>query len=167
MNTLRQFRLELTRLLQNRLTWLAILVTALSPIAGLTVYRPLYSSSDSGYVTTMQGMYLANPALAGGILGAVAFAILTVWSMDRLRRDGMETLTHAVVSPMTAALTRLGALLCVSILAQAITTLAWLPYTIVKLGAVFDVESYLLIHLIFKALLLSGSNLFWPYSKSL
>jgi hypothetical protein len=68
---------------------------------------------------------------------------------------------------MTAALTRLGALLCVSILAQAITTLAWLPYTIVKLGAVFDVESYLLIHLIFKALLLSGSNLFWPYSKSL
>lgn len=149
MNTLRQFRLELTRLLQNRLTWLAILLTALSPIAGLTVYRPLYSSSDSGYVTTMQGMYLANPALAGGILGAVVFAILTVWSMDRLRRDGMETLTHAVVSPMTAALTRLGALLCVSILAQAITTLAWLPYTIVKLGAVFDVESYLLIYLIF------------------
>ena len=67
MNTLRQFRLELTRLLQNRLTWLAILVTALSPIAGLTVYRPLYSSSDSGYVTTMQGMYLANPALAGAV----------------------------------------------------------------------------------------------------
>ena len=55
MNTLRQFRLELTRLLQNRLTWLAILLTALSPVAGLTVYRPLYSSSDSGYVTTMQG----------------------------------------------------------------------------------------------------------------
>ena len=149
MNTLRQFCLELTRLLQNRLTWLAILLTALSPIAGLTVYRPLYSSSDSGYVTTMQGMYLANPALAGGILGAVVFAILTVWSMDRLRRDGMETLTHAVVSPMTAALTRLGALLCVSILAQAITTLAWLPYAIMKLGAVFDLKSYLLIYLIF------------------
>ena len=51
MNTLRQFRLELTRLLQNRLTWLAILLTALSPVVGLTVYRPLYSSSDSGYVT--------------------------------------------------------------------------------------------------------------------
>ena len=149
MNILRQFRLELARLLQNRLTWLAILLTALSPIAGLTVYRPLYSSGESGYVTTMQGMYLANPALAGSILGAAIFAILTVWSMDRLRRDGMEALAHAVVSPMTAALTRLGALLCVSILAQAAVTLAWLPYSIFKLGAVFDLESYLLIHLIF------------------
>ena len=66
MNTLRQFRLELTRLLQNRLTWLAILVTALSPIAGLTVYRPLYSSSDSGYVTTMQGLSLPNIWAAKG-----------------------------------------------------------------------------------------------------
>ena len=113
---IRQFRLELTRLLQNRLTWLAVLLTALSPIAGLTVYHPLYSNSESSYVTTMQGMYLANPALAGGVLGAVVFVILTVWSMDRLRRDGMEALTHAVVSPMTAALTRLGALLCVSVL---------------------------------------------------
>ena len=82
MNTLRQFRLELTRLLQNRLTWLAILLTALSPIAGLTVYRPLYSSSDSGYVTTMQGMYLANPALAGGILGLsyLRFSLSGAWT---------------------------------------------------------------------------------------
>ena len=146
---IRQFRLELARLLQNRLTWLAVLLTALSPIAGLTVYHPLYSNSESSYVTTMQGMYLANPALAGGVLGAVVFVILTVWSMDRLRRDGMEALTHAVVSPMTAALTRLGALLCVSVLAQAVTTLVWLPYAMFKLGAVFDLEGYLLIHLIF------------------
>ena len=144
MNILRQFRLELAQLLQNRLTWLAILLTALAPIAGLTVYRPLYHDN-----ATVQGMYLANPALAGGVLGAVLFAILTVWSMDRLRRDGMETLTHAAVSPMTAALTRLGALLCVSILAQAVTTLIWLPYTIFKLGTIFDLESYVLIHLIF------------------
>ena len=66
MNILRQFRLELARLLQNRLTWLAILLTALAPIAGLTVYRPLYHDN-----ATMQGMYLANPALAGGVLGTV------------------------------------------------------------------------------------------------
>ena len=150
MNILRQFRLELARLLHNRITWLAILLTALAPIVGLSVYRPLFNSSESGgYVTTMQGMYLANPALAGGVLGAIVFAILTAWSMDRLKREGMETLTHAVVSPMAAALTRLGALLCVSIVAQVVTTLAWLPYTIFKLRAVFDLESYLLIHLIF------------------
>lgn len=149
MSILRQFRLELTRLLQSRLTRLAILLTAISPIVGLTVYRPLFSVSESGYVTTMQGMDLANPALAGGIFGAVIFAILTVLSMDRLRQDGMETLFHAVVSPMTASLTHLGALLCLSVLAWLITMLAWLPYTMFKLGAIFDAESYFLIYVIF------------------
>lgn len=149
MSILRQFRLELTRLLQSRLTWLSILLTMISPIAGLTVYRPLSSVSENNYVTTMQGMHLANPALAGGILGTVIFAVLTVWNMDRFRRSGMETLSHAVISPMTATLTHLGALLCLSVLAQLITILAWLPYTIFKLGAVFDAESYFLIYVIF------------------
>ncbi len=149
MSILRQFRLELTRLVQSRLTWLAILLTIISPIVGLTVYHPLLSVSESGYATTMQGMDLANPALAGGVLGAVIFAILTVLSMDRLRRDGMEALFHAVVSPMTASLTQLGALLFLSVLTQLIAMLVWLPYTMFKLGAVFDAESYFLIYVIF------------------
>lgn len=149
MNTLRQFRLELSRLLQSRLTWLVILLTVFAPLAGLTVYRPLDSISESGYLTTMQGMFLANPALAGGLLGAVLFALLTVWNQDRIRRSGMEALTDAVVSPMSAALTRLGAVLCVSLLAQAITILVWLPYTVFKLGVVFDLESYFLMYTVF------------------
>lgn len=149
MSTMRQFRLELARLLRSRLTWLAVLLTVLAPVAGLTVYQPLYSTSESSYVTTMQGMYLATPALAAGLLGAVVFALLTVWEQDRVCRGGMEALTHAVVSPMAAALTRLGALLCVSVLAQAVTMLAWLPFTVFKLGAVFDGESYFLMYLIF------------------
>ncbi|MBD5085282.1 MAG: M1 family metallopeptidase [Clostridiales bacterium] len=149
MATLRQFSLEIARLLQNRVTWLAVLLTACSPIAGLTIYRPLVSNSENSYVSTMQGMYLANPALAGGVLGAIVFALLTIWSIDRFRRSGMETLAHVVVSPMTAALTQTGALLCVSALAQVFTMLLWLPYTVFKLGAVFDAESYLLMYLTF------------------
>jgi len=61
--------------------------------------------------------------LAGGLLGAIIFAILTVWNQDRIRRGGMETLADAVVSSMSTALTRLGAMLCVSLLAQAVTML--------------------------------------------
>lgn len=149
MRILKQFCLELVRLFQSRFTWIAILLTTLSPVAGLTVYRPLPSASESGYVTTMQGMYLADPALAGGVLGAVVLAILTVWNMDVLRRNGMETLSHAVVFPMTAALTHLGALLCTSAVAWLITVLAWLPYTIFRLGAVFDAGSYFLMYAVF------------------
>ncbi len=141
--------LELSWLLRNRLTWLAILLTTLSPLAGLTVYRPLFSNSESSYVTTMQGMYVANPALAAGVLGAVIFALLTVWSLDRIRRGGMEALTHAAASPLTMAAARLGALFLVSALAQAFTMLAWLPWTVSRLGVIFDQESYLFQYLVF------------------
>lgn len=149
MSALHRFRLELGRLLRGRLTWAVILLTVLSPLAGLTVYRPIPSSSAEQYVTSMQGMYLANPALAGGLIGAAAFAVLTAWESDRVKRGGMEVLTDAVVSPMSAAWTRLWALLSLSALAQALTMLAWLPWTAYALGAVFDLASYCLVYLIF------------------
>lgn len=149
MSALRRFRLELGRLLWGRPAWTVILLTALSPLAGLTVYRPVYSTSVQQYVTSMQGMYLANPALAGGLIGAAAFAVLTAWELDRVKRGSMETLTDAVVSPLSAAWTRLWALLCVSVLAQALTMLAWLPWTAYVLGPVFDLGSYCLIYLVF------------------
>ena len=60
---------ELARLLRGRLTWLAAALTVLSPLAGLTVYRS--ASAD-----TMQSLYVANPALAGGVLGGLLFALL-------------------------------------------------------------------------------------------
>lgn len=149
MSALRRFRLELGRLLRGRPAWAVILLTALSPLAGFTVYRPVYSTSVQQYVTSMQGMYLVNPALAGGLIGAAAFAVLTAWELDRVKRGGMETLTDAVVSPLSGAWTRLWALLCVSVLAQAFTMLAWLPWTAYVLGPVFDLASYCLIYLVF------------------
>ena len=40
MKTLRLFPLELGRLLRSRLTWLVVLLTVLSPAAGLILYKP-------------------------------------------------------------------------------------------------------------------------------
>ena len=64
MKTLKLFPLELGRLLQSRLTWLIVLLTVLSSAAGLVLYRPATS-------TTMLSLYLANPAMAGGVAGGV------------------------------------------------------------------------------------------------
>lgn len=149
MSAPRRYRLELGRLLRGRAAWAAILLTVLSPLAGLTVYRPIASSSAERYVTSMQGMYLANPALAGGLIGGLAFAVLTAWELDRVRRGGMETLTDAVVSPLSAAWTRLLALLSLAALAQAAALLAWLPWTAHALGVVFNLGSYCLMYLVF------------------
>lgn len=144
-----QFRLETGRLLRARPTWLAVGLTALSPAVGLVWYRPLLSASGTEYVTSTLGACVANPALAGGLLGAICFAVLTVWELSRAHRSEMDTLTDAVSPPMTAALVRLAALLCVSAAAQAITMLLWLPYTVSAAGAVFDAKSYVLLYLLF------------------
>ena len=68
------FSLELRRLLLSRLTWLIALLTLLSPLAGLTLYKP----ASAG---TMLSMYLANPALAGGAAGGVLFGLLAVFEL--------------------------------------------------------------------------------------
>ena len=96
MKTLRLFPLELGRLLRSRLTWLAVLLTVLSPAAGLTLYKPATAS-------TMLSMYLANPAVAGGAAGGILFALLTVFDLDRARRSRADVLTDAAVSPLTMA----------------------------------------------------------------
>ena len=64
MKALHLFCLELGRLFQSRLTWLVILLTVLSPLAGLVLYKP--TAAD-----TMLSMYLADPALAGGVLSGL------------------------------------------------------------------------------------------------
>ena len=46
MRTMRLFWLELRRLLQSRLTWLIVLLTVLSPMVGLTLYRPATASQS-------------------------------------------------------------------------------------------------------------------------
>ena len=122
---------ELARLLRGRLTWLAAALTVLSPLAGLTVYRS--ASAD-----TMQSLYVANPALAGGVLGGLFFALLTLCDCARTSRCRVEVLCDAAVSPLTAALARLMALLGTAALTLALTLLTWLPWTAHTVGAVFD-----------------------------
>ncbi len=144
-----QFRLELGRLMKNRWTWLVIALTMISPTVGLTLYRPLFSTSSTEYVTTMTGIYIANPALAGGLVGAVLFGVFTIWELSRVERSGIGNLMAAVCSPMTTAFLHLTAILCVSIVAQSITMMVWLPYTMNVVGTVFDAASYIMGYLIF------------------
>ena len=84
------FRVEIGRLFRNRLTWLAIAVTGLSPAAGLWLYRPLASSSEAAYSVSLTGAYLGNPALAGGIGSAVIFALLTALECSRSHRSRVD-----------------------------------------------------------------------------
>ena len=137
MKTLKLFPLELGRLLQSRLTWLIVLLTVLSPAAGLVLYRPATS-------TTMLSLYLANPAMAGGVMGGVLFGALTVYELDRVSRSRADVLMDAAVSPLTMALTRLLALLAAAAGTLALTMLVWLPVSAGLIGSVFSGVDYAL-----------------------
>ena len=137
MKTLKLFPLELGRLLQSRLTWLIVLLTVLSPAAGLVLYRPATA-------TTMLSLYLANPAMAGGVAGGILFGALTVYELDRVSRSRADVLMDAAVSPLTMALTRLLALLAAAVGTLALTMLVWLPVSAGLIGSVFSGVDYAL-----------------------
>lgn len=147
MRTMRLFWLELRRLLQSRLTWLIVLLTVLSPLVGLTLYRPATAS-------TMLTQYLANPAIAGGAVGGVLFGILTIFELDRPSRSRVEALTDAAVSPLTMALVRLAALITSAGLALLLVMAVWFPISWGMIGQVFDAADYLLSYLLLTGLAL-------------
>ena len=147
MTVLRQFPPELRRLLLSRLTWLTMLLTVLSPLAGLAGFGP--ASAE-----TMQSVYLANPAVAGGALGGALFGLLTVFELNRSGRSRTEALLDAAVSPLAMALVRLLALLAAAVLTLALTLAVWLPVSRQLIGAVFSAADCVLAYTIFFGLAL-------------
>ena len=141
MKTLRNFSFELSRLLQSRLTWLVLLLTVISPVVGLALYKPATAE-------TMLSMYLANPAIAGGVVSGILFGLLTVYELDRFGRSRVDILMNAIVSPMRSALIRTLALIVTSLLGLFLTMLVWLPITLALAGSVLDMTNYCLAYLI-------------------
>ena len=137
MKTMRRFCLECGRLLRSRETWAVLLLTLASPLAGLWLYAPATG-------TTMLSVYLANPALAGGVIGGLLFALLTVVEMDRAHRCRADVLLDAVASPLELARVRLAALLAVAVGTTGLALLLWLPAAALRIGAVFDGADYVL-----------------------
>ena len=152
MKTIRLFPLEFGRLLQNRLTWLIVLLTVISPAAGLFLYKPATA-------TTMLSLYLANPAIAGGVVGGILFGLLTIFELDRVSRSRADVLMDAAVSPLTMALVRLLALLAAAVVTVALTMLVWLPISMHLIGSVFGGLDYVLAYLLLMGLALPLSIL--------
>lgn len=152
MKTLRNFSLEVSRLLQSRLTWLVLLLTVISPVAGLTLYK-------SATAETMLSMYLANPAIAGGVVSGILFGLLTVYELDRSGRSRVDILMNAIASPMRSALIRMLALIVTSLLGLFLAMLVWLPITFAQAGSVLDMTNYCLAYLLFMGLALPCSIL--------
>ena len=145
MKALFLFPLELGRLLQSRLTWLIVLLTLISPVTGLVLYKPAKAS-------TMLTLYLANPAIAGGVVGGILFGLLTVFELDCVSRSQVNVLMDAAVSPLAMALVRMPALLAAAVLTMVLTMLLWLPISWGIIGSIFSIMDYVLAYLLLMGL---------------
>lgn len=141
MKTIRLLSLELRRLLQSYFTWIVVGLTVFSPVIGLILYKTATAS-------TMLSTYLANPAIAGGVVSGILFGLLTIFELDRATRNRVNVLMDAAVSPLCMALVRLLALIVGALLALGLTMLIWLPISRWLIGSVFGTVDYILAYLL-------------------
>ena len=125
------YRVELRRLALSKYTWIVAALSLCAPFFG---YSLLQQSDPS----TMNGRYIANPVLAGAIIGAVLWAILTVLECDRIHRAKADVLVDAISSPVLLSLSRVFALLTLSAATTVVCALAYLPYSVSKVDYLFD-----------------------------
>ena len=136
------FLMEIKRVLSHPLTRIIFLLTVLSPLAGIFLYRPVYGD-------TMLSMYLANPAISGGAAGGILFGLLTIYHRDRAKRTGINILTDSIVSPKTTAAFQTIAITSACLMALGLTMLLWLPISKWLIGTVFDMGDYVISYVIF------------------
>lgn len=134
--------LELRCLMRNRPARLILLLSILSPLAGLTLIRPSAAQ-------TMQSMYLANPAICGGAGSGILFGLLTIHTLDRPVRNRIVVLMDAAISPLFMNLIRLLSLLTAAALTLTVSVILWLPVSRMLIGQIFRTGDYLLVYLLF------------------
>ena len=142
---MKYFRLlpgECLRLLRGRLTLATAALTVLSPILGICFYKPVTTN-------TMQSIYIANPAIVGGIAGFAMFGILTVIEYDRIAKNRVDRLTDVMVSHVKMASVRFFALLVTALLTFAAAVSIWLPVSRMLVGEAFTLEDYFASYLLF------------------
>lgn len=131
------FRVELGRVLRSRITWLVCALTALAPLSGYSLLKLTIGDS-------MGALYLANPMLAGGLAGALLFAILMLVCLHQPQRSGTDAMTDAILSPLRLCAARLLVVLTAAVLTAVAVGVLYLPVTAWKLDIVFSGFDYLL-----------------------
>lgn len=148
MTFLSLMRVELGRLFREKRNWVLFALAVAGPAVGIFVYRPIASMAESAYVTSLNGTYLGNPALAGALIGALAFGLLTALELDRGQRFRTDVLMDAITSPVLFNLVRTIVMFIAIAAVQLAVLIVWYPYTSAQIGSVFRFELYVSAYLI-------------------
>ena len=118
------------RLLSSWIVRAALLFLLILPLAGLLWYQP---ATD----LTAASLAIANPHLAAGLGGAVVWMVLTLLELQRMRKQQMESLTNAAVSPVLLQTVKQQRYFALALGAGALLLLVWLPWTVVQMQPFF------------------------------
>lgn len=130
------YRVELRRLLLSKFLWVIAALSLCGPLFGYSAFKQTHSNS------TMANHYIANPILAGAVIGALLWALLAFIESDRVYRAKTDVLMDAVISPIRMALSRMLALITLSTVTTLICAILYLPFTIFKINYLFDAVLY-------------------------
>ncbi|AUN03652.1 hypothetical protein CF074_07900 [Clostridium botulinum] len=136
MNFFSYLRVELNRIFHSKIVYLIMILTMLCPMAGYKLY-------NNGIDGTLSGKFIGNPSIAGAVGGGILFAILTLLEFSRVHKYEIEGLTNSIVSPLVLNVGRLLTIGIAATVTVSITSVLYYPYTVIKMGNVFDGYTYL------------------------
>lgn len=137
MNFFSYLRVELNRIFHSKIVYLIMILTMLCPMAGYKLY-------NGGMLNeTLCGQFIGRPSIAGAVGGGILFAILTLLEFDRVHKYEIEGLTNSIVSPLLLNVGRLLTIGIAAIVTVSIASVLYYPYTVIKMGNVFDGYTYL------------------------
>ncbi|CAM2902964.1 hypothetical protein FC976_10185 [Clostridium sporogenes] len=137
MNFFSYLRVELNRISHSKIVYLIMILTMLCPMAGYKLY-------NNGMLEgTLSGKFIGNPSIAGAVGGGILFAILTLLEFNRVHKYEIEGLTNSIVSPLVLNAGRLFTIGIAATVTVSITSALYYPYTVIKMGNVFDGYTYL------------------------
>ncbi len=136
MNFFSYLRVELNRIFHSKIVYLIMILTMLCPMAGYKLYDGMANK-------TLSGHFIGNPSIAGAVGGGILFAILTLLEFNRVHKYEIEGLTNSIVSPLVLNAGRLFTIGIAATVTVSITSALYYPYTVIKMGNVFDGYTYL------------------------
>ncbi|NFB30940.1 hypothetical protein EXM76_07425 [Clostridium botulinum] len=137
MNFFSYLRVELNRIFHSKIVYLIMILTMLCPMAGYKLY-------NGGMLDeTLCGQFIGRPSIAGAVGGGILFAILTLLEFDRVHKYEIEGLTNSIVSPLLLNVGRLLTIGIAAIVTVSIASVLYYPYTVIKMGNIFDGYTYL------------------------
>ncbi|MFV0395345.1 MAG: hypothetical protein ACK5LC_13280 [Coprobacillaceae bacterium] len=139
---------EINRLFHAKIPRALMLISIISPIFGLLFYKPLSVTGEEAVAASINSINLGNPTLAGGIISAIVFGLLTAFELNKIHRNKVEVLIDSMIPPFLANLSRILSIILVALVTQLITILIWIPFTTNVMGNVFNLKVYLLTYIL-------------------